>query len=122
MERTSIGATPFCRSLPLTRMIAFRVLTDSDETISARRRVLLIHMAGLGGTAEFRAPCNSLAVHPTCVAQLSAMTQSDPELQRFLPQGAFGSLHNLRNLRYWRSCLRMLSQQFDIRCSVRFGC
>jgi len=26
----------------------------------------------------------------------SVMTKTDPELQRFLPQGAFGSLHNLR--------------------------
>jgi len=48
----------------------------------------------------------------------SVMTKTDPELQRFLPQGAFGSLHNLRNLRYWRSCLRMLFQQFDVKYGV----
>jgi hypothetical protein len=31
----------------------------------------------------------------------SQMTKTDPELHRFLSQRAFGSLHNLRNLRYW---------------------
>jgi hypothetical protein len=52
----------------------------------------------------------------------SLMTKTDSELSRFLSQRAFGSLHSLRNLRYWCSCLRMLFQQFDIRRSVRFAC
>ena len=46
------------------------------------------------------------------------MPQADSELQSLLSQRSHGSLHLLGDLRYWRPCLGMLPQQFNVRCGV----
>ena len=49
------------------------------------------------------------------------MAEADAERPGLLPQGSFRSLHQLRELRYWRLCLRMLLEQFDVGCGVWFA-
>ena len=50
------------------------------------------------------------------------MPQADSELQSLLSQRSHGSLHLLGDLRYWRPCLGMLPQQFNVRCGVGLAC
>jgi hypothetical protein len=50
------------------------------------------------------------------------MPKADPELLRFLSQRTFRSLHELHDLRYRRSCLRMLLQQLDVSCGEWLAC
>ena len=52
---------------------------------------------------------------------LALVAEADAERSGLLPQGSFRSLHQLRELRYRRLCLRMLLEQFDVGCGVWFA-
>ena len=49
------------------------------------------------------------------------MAEADSKRSGLLPQRTFRSFHELGDLRDRRLCLRMLLQQFHVRCGVRFA-